>query len=101
MFSTRESYWWKDTEYDHGQGEILAENPPWEVARVKAGLDWDPTEDDLFKAPDYMELRKRFAQIMLDAESDTASQVDRLTVAVAQSLPQVNGWKHVGRDDDG
>jgi phage/plasmid-like protein (TIGR03299 family) len=100
MFYVNDMPWWIGTSHDHGQATELGDHPTWEQARVPAGLDWDPVESDLFKAPDLLQMRDKFARIMMNAELTPVQMLDRLVIAGATSAEQVEGWKHVGRSDD-
>jgi phage/plasmid-like protein (TIGR03299 family) len=99
MFSVNQRVWWQGTSEDHGQANILGDHPPWEKARVLAGLAWDPTEEDLNRPLDLIKLRHEYEKIMFDATLSPAEQLDKLTAAAANAQQTLDGWKHVYRDD--
>lgn len=99
MFSVREAVWWEGGSEDHGQITKLGDHPTWEKARVLAGLNWDPQEEDLNRPLDLIALRHQYERIMFDAELTDAERLDRLTGAAANAQKTLDGWKHVYRDD--
>lgn len=99
MFSVNQMVWWQGGAEDRGQADILGDHPPWEKARVLAGLDWDPAEEDLNRPLDLIALRHEYERIMFDAELSDAQRLDRLTAAAANAQKTLDGWKHVYRDD--
>lgn len=99
MFSVNQRVWWQGGAEDHGQAHILGDHPPWEKARVLAGLAWDPAEEDLNRPLDLVKLRHQYEKIMFDATLSPAEQLDKLTAAAANAQEALDGWKHVYRDD--
>lgn len=100
MFSVNGMPWWVGSSYDHGQAVLLGEHPTWDEARKYAGLDWDPTEESLYRDLDMIELRKRFARIVMDAEMEPDLQLDALVLQAYTAQKQVGGWKRISRSDD-
>src|SRR5215813_1198397 len=93
--------WWIGTSHDKGQATELTERPTWAEVRKYGGLDWDPTEEQLFREFDIVAMRKEFAKVIMDAEMPPELQLDALMLKMIQSQRPVEGWKHIGRSDDG
>lgn len=100
MFSVNQMVWWQGTDQDHGQAHILGDHPPWKEARVLAGLDWDPEEEELFRPADIPALRKEYEKVMFDAELSDAARLDKLMALASAAQRPLEGWKHVHRSDN-
>lgn len=101
MFSVNQMVWWQGTAEDHGQASILGDHPAWEDARKLAGLDWDPEEERLHRPLDVTAARAAFQSVLFDAEMTAEQQLDALVKAAQEASRTVEGWKRVGRSDDG
>jgi phage/plasmid-like protein (TIGR03299 family) len=99
MFSVRESFWWKGTSEDHGQGQIISDHPTWEEARTLAGLDWDPESEPVFKPIDAAELKAAYASVLFDGELSPAEQLERMVDLASAAQPRIEGYKRVRRND--
>lgn len=101
MFSVNGMPWWIGTDHDHGQAHLLGDHPTWEAARVYAGLDWDPTEEDLYRRPDMDKMRKAFARVLINEDDrPVEDKVDLLAAHALTAMREVRDFKFIGRSDD-
>lgn len=99
-FSVRQRMWWQGTDEDHGQGTVLSDHPTWAEARKLAGLEWDPTSEDLYRPMDIKAMRAEMAKAMFDAEATPEELLDRMVAAAVNAQQVVEGWKRVSRSDN-